>query len=202
MRRSIGASMTRGAVSASRRKPAMKVCFFQCPNGAFERNQRPLGQRPRGRVIFVVVPVSSIKTRRCGSSRISGWRVVVQSSRAWLTSGRSCSLARRVFFEAIAVANEPARQRSGIGPLAGRGGELGCQFRHGDVCLLGDKRQKKRPIRFELGAPPPPLGLASKLPLVRTAFIRFTTNETNTLKCAAAARMAVLDKADNTFTQI
>ena len=34
----------------------------------------------------------------------------------------------------------------------------------------------------------PPLGLGSKLPRVRTAFIRFTTKETDTLKCAAAAR--------------
>jgi hypothetical protein len=33
MRRSIGASMTKGAVRASHRRPAMKVCVFQCPNG-------------------------------------------------------------------------------------------------------------------------------------------------------------------------
>jgi hypothetical protein len=34
----------------------------------------------------------------------------------------------------------------------------------------------------------PPRGLGSRLPRVRTAFTRFTTKETDTLKCAAAAR--------------
>ena len=47
MRRSMGASITNGAVRASQRRPAMKVWVFQCPNGALERSLRPLGQRPR-----------------------------------------------------------------------------------------------------------------------------------------------------------
>jgi hypothetical protein len=34
----------------------------------------------------------------------------------------------------------------------------------------------------------PTLGLGSKLPRVRTAFIRLTTKETDTPKCAAAGR--------------
>ena len=57
MRRSIGASMTKGAVRASHRRPAMKVWVFQCPNGALERSLWPFRQRPRRRVILVVVPV-------------------------------------------------------------------------------------------------------------------------------------------------
>jgi hypothetical protein len=98
MRRFMGASMTKGAVSAPQRKPAMKVCDFQCPNGALERSRWPFRQRPRSRVILVVVPVSSRKTSRCGSSRIPGCRVKVHSSRACWTSGRSCSLASSAFF--------------------------------------------------------------------------------------------------------
>src|SRR6202046_2265308 len=93
-----GASMTQGAIRASDRRPATKVCVFQCPNGAFERSLWPLGLRPRGRVILVVVPVSSRKTTRFGSSRMIGWRVEVHSSRACFMSGRSCSLARRVLW--------------------------------------------------------------------------------------------------------
>src|ERR1700738_3944306 len=151
MRRSIGASMTKGAIRASHRRPATKVCVFQCPNGAFERSLWPLGLGPRRRVILVVVPVSSKKTTRCGSSRMIGWRVEVHSSRACFMSGRSCSLARRVFFEAIANADEPTRKRGGGDLLAGGGGEFGRQLRHGDVGRLGDLLQKKRPMRFELG---------------------------------------------------
>src|SRR4029077_5141040 len=49
MRRSIGASMTKGAVRASHRRPAMKVCVFQCPNGTFESSLCPLRLRPRRR---------------------------------------------------------------------------------------------------------------------------------------------------------
>src|SRR5580658_8107552 len=158
MRRSIGASITKGAVSASPRRPATKVCVFQWPNGAFERSLWPLRQRPRRRVILVVVPVSSRKISRCGSSRRAGWRMVVHSSRAFLTSGRSCSLARRVFFEAVAGADEPTRERGGIGRLAGGGGERGGQLRHGDVGPLVDLRQKKRPVRLELGVSPAAAG--------------------------------------------
>src|SRR5580692_6583466 len=42
MSRFIGASMTKGAVSAPQRKPATKVCVFQCPKGALETSRRPL----------------------------------------------------------------------------------------------------------------------------------------------------------------
>ena len=76
-------------------------------DGTFESSLCPFGLRPRRRAILVVVPVSSRKTSRCGSSRMIGWRVKVHSSRACFMSGRSCSLARRVFFEAIADADEP-----------------------------------------------------------------------------------------------
>jgi hypothetical protein len=34
--------MTKGAVRASHRRPAMKVCVFQCPNGTFESSLCPL----------------------------------------------------------------------------------------------------------------------------------------------------------------
>jgi hypothetical protein len=61
--------------------------------GAFERRRSPLSQRPRARVIFVLVPVSSMNTSRCGSVCILGCRSAFHASRAWRTSGRSHSLA-------------------------------------------------------------------------------------------------------------
>ena len=117
----------------------------------FGKKLWPFGLRPRRRVILVVVPVSSRKTSRCGSSRMTGWRAEVYCSRACLTSGRSCSLARRVFFEAIADADEPPRKRGGIGLLAGGGGQFGRELRHGDVGLLGELLQEKSTMRSELG---------------------------------------------------
>src|SRR6202044_1120264 len=90
--------MTHGAVRAPQRSPATKVWVFQWPKGALERRRSPLSQRPRARVILVLVPVSSMKISRCGSVRILGCRSAFHASRAWRTSGRSHSLALRVFF--------------------------------------------------------------------------------------------------------
>lgn len=129
----------------------MKVCVFQCPNGAFERSRWPFRQRPRRRVIFVVVPVSSMNTSRCGSSRIRGWRLVCHSCRALLTSGRSCSLASSVFFEAIAIPNEPARGRGRSDLDVCSSGQFGGKLRHGDVILLGHTAKQERTMRVELG---------------------------------------------------
>ena len=72
MRRFIGASTTKGAVRPWHRSPAMKVWVFQCPNGALALSRWPFGLRPRSRVILVLVPVSSMKTSLCRSSRIFG----------------------------------------------------------------------------------------------------------------------------------
>src|SRR5437016_847697 len=60
----------------------------------------PRAERPRRRAMLVLVPVSSMKTRCAGSSEP---RLARHSSRAAATSGRSCSAACTVFFEADAV---------------------------------------------------------------------------------------------------
>lgn len=70
----IGRSMIHGAVRPSQRRPATKVCVFQWPNDARAFKRCPFRARPRGRVIFVVVAVSSMKTSRCACSRNRGWR--------------------------------------------------------------------------------------------------------------------------------
>jgi hypothetical protein len=63
MHRFIGALTTKGTVSLSRRRLATKVWVIQCPKGALQRSRWPFGQRPRRRVILVVVPVSSMRLK-------------------------------------------------------------------------------------------------------------------------------------------
>ena len=184
MSRSIGASMTKGGdqgVSsiAGRRRRSVSS---NVRTGAFERSLWPLGLRQARHLGHRSGLVQEDHPEQAQTPMI-GWRVEVHSSRACLMSGRSCSLARRAFFEAIAKADEPTRKRGGIGLLAGGGGEFGRQLRHGDVSqLLGDLLQKKRPMRFELAsmaAPATRLGREAS-PSIRKAFTRLMTKETDT----------------------
>jgi Aldo/keto reductase family len=94
----IGPSSTQGAVRPQSRRPAMNVCVPHRPKGAKARSLSPHNARPRNRVIFVLVEVSSTKTRRCGVIRIKGSRLEIQNDRAAFTSARSCSVASSVFF--------------------------------------------------------------------------------------------------------
>src|SRR3984957_3509897 len=196
--------MTKGAVRAPQRNPATKVWVFQWPKGALDRRRLPFGQRPRRRVIFVVVPVSSRKTNLCGSSRILGCRALVHSSRACWTSGRSCSLATRVFFEAITVADEPARQRGGVGPNANGLLKVARQLRHGDVLLLGHTVQKELTMRIKLGVPASPARLrrqASGRP-IRPDQIHDKRNRHFKMSRRRAPRVTLFNKGGNAFSQI
>src|ERR1700731_4166149 len=62
--------------------------------------RRPRLPRPRSRAMLVDVPVSSMKTSFDGSSELCP---AFQAIRASATSGRSCSAACAVFFEADAL---------------------------------------------------------------------------------------------------
>jgi hypothetical protein len=84
-------------------------------------------------------------------------------------AGRSCSLARRVFFEAIAVPDQPARER-GRRHHNTAPGTFGGQLRHGDVGHLGHAGHQKIPVRVELGVAPAPFRFrrqATGLPVSR-----------------------------------
>src|SRR5215210_2587770 len=137
--------ITKGAVTPSRRSPATKVVVVQCPNGALPTSRAPRRQRPRARVMLVLAQVSSMKTRRAGSMLGCSSR---QRSRAAATSGRSCSAARRLFFEGqlLAVAEAPDRA---IARRDAALGQLPPQLLERDVRLLGHPRQKPLPVRVE-----------------------------------------------------
>ena len=134
----------------------------------FRKQPLPLRSLPRRRVILVVVPGLRPEISRWCCFRFTiGWRVKVHSSRVCFLSGRSCSLARRAYFEAIAGMRMSQRgSKAGSAFSRGGGGQFGRQLRHGDVGLLGDLLQKKRPMRFMLGvaAASPLAGLNKRLP--------------------------------------
>src|SRR5947199_5104884 len=98
-------SITHGAVLRVRRRPATKVRVFQCPCGTQPTGRAPRGHRPLSRTIFLLAAVSSMNTSRVELSMACRR---FQHRRARATSGRSCSAARRLFFEADVVALEEA----------------------------------------------------------------------------------------------
>src|SRR4030088_2006915 len=111
-------SMTNGAGMPAWRKPATKVRIFQCPHGTRPITRRPRLARPRSRAMLVEVPVSSMNTSRAGSR--SGC-AAIQAARAAATSGRSCSLACTIFFEADVFGGEEPPHRAIADRLAARG---------------------------------------------------------------------------------
>src|SRR4030081_2607333 len=116
-----------------RRKPAIKVCVPHLPKGAEALSRSPQGLRPRRRVIFVLVDVSSMKTSRFGSSRILGRRRAIQACRASFTSARSCSEASSVFFiSKRGFAKEPGQRSWACFEAKGRFKLCG-KFRHSDI---------------------------------------------------------------------
>src|SRR5208282_6879788 len=139
----MGPSSTHGAVSPQSRKPAIKVCVPHLPKGACMRSRSPKSARPRSRVIFVLVDVSSTKTRRCAVIRIKGRRREIQKVRASFTSARSCSAARSVFFIAIPRFAKKARQRGRACLYAALNFQNGRKFRHGDVRALLNARNQE-----------------------------------------------------------
>ena len=117
---------------------------------AFKR--APRRARPRRRVIFVVVPVSSRKTKRWASSRMRGWRCAFHSSRAWRTSSRSASEASSVFFERQARLQKHPGQRSRMRRHILLGFQFGRQFRHRDIRLRLDPPDQSCQMRRQFAA--------------------------------------------------
>src|SRR5437660_9621141 len=146
--------MTHGASIRSERNAARKVSVRQRPCGTLATSLWPRAQRPCVRVMLVLAQVSSMKTRREGSSR--PW-YFFHCARRLATSGRSCSLARRLFFEAdpLVLEEVPDREVAHLDPALG---QLRCQRPQREVRLLRKPRQK--PVTFagkRIGSPAPDL---------------------------------------------
>src|SRR6516165_2540938 len=96
----IAPSVVHGARIPLRRSAATKVMVFQCPCGTRPIRRSPRRQRPLSLTILVFAAVSSTNTR-CAGSNMPCSRI--QRRRARATSERSCSAARRLFFESNLV---------------------------------------------------------------------------------------------------
>src|SRR3546814_18167336 len=79
------------------RRAAREVSVRQWPCGALPISRWPRGPQPRSGAMLVFAQVSSMKTKRLGS--MLAWRAR-HLQRRLATSGRSCSAAKAVFFEA------------------------------------------------------------------------------------------------------
>jgi len=139
-------STTIGATILLCRKAATKVIVSHFPHGARPINSTPRGPRPQSRTILVVTAVSSMNTRRAGSSTPCSR---IQRRRARATSARCCSAARRLFFfEGDIVSLEKPRDRA----LAGSNPLL-AQFRNGllqgQVRLFGHQSQYLFHVPFQ-----------------------------------------------------
>src|ERR1700747_486641 len=103
-----GRSITNGATIPSWRSPTTRVMVFQWPWGTDPTNRSPRGQRPRSLTKLVLVAVSSMNTNLAGSSRPC---LRIQRRRARATSARSCSVARRLFFDGDIMSLEKSPDR-------------------------------------------------------------------------------------------
>ncbi len=84
---SIAPLITRGATSPFCVSPATSVWVPHLPKGAEPVSRVPRSERPRRRVRLVFTEVSSMKTSRSGTRRMTGMRCMIQSWRACLTRG-------------------------------------------------------------------------------------------------------------------
>ena len=73
----------------------------QCPYGAKPVRRLPFGPQPLSGAMFVLIQVSSMNTRRLGSTRVCQAR---QRRRRWAMVARPRSRANSVFFEAQTLA--------------------------------------------------------------------------------------------------
>src|SRR6266571_1078302 len=95
--------ITIGATIPVSRKPAINVSVSQCPIGTSPTKRSPRGFQPLRRTMLVVTAVSSINTRRAGSSKPCSR---TQRRRARATSARLRSAACKLFFDGDVMADE------------------------------------------------------------------------------------------------
>src|SRR5260370_4639291 len=134
----IGPSITNGATIPSWRSPTTRVMVFQWPWGTAPTNRSPSGQRPRSLTKLVLVAVWSMSSNLAGSSRPC---LRIQRRRARATSARSCSVARRLFFDGDIMSLEKSPDRSATAwnsLLAHRHNDLV----QGQIQLLGYQSQQ------------------------------------------------------------
>ena len=108
------------------------MMVFQFPCGTFWTSRSPCGAPGQRRVIVVETLVSSMKTSRLGSSLGCCF---CRALRAAATSGRSCSVARRLFFKGqLQMMQKPGDRRLADRYLLLR--QSGLKLRQRDIRLF------------------------------------------------------------------
>src|SRR6266404_4179327 len=120
---------------------------LQRPSGILPIRRLPRGAQPRSGAMLVLVQVSSMKTRRAGSTR--SW-YFIHCARRRATSGRSRSPATMLFFEAQLLVMDKGPDRPVVNLQAALG-EFAHQPEQGEVLLL-DPRQQPRALLARDGA--------------------------------------------------
>src|SRR6266404_6545195 len=119
------------------RSAARNVIVLQRPSGTLPIRRLPRGAQPRSGAMLVLVQVSSMKTRRAGSTR--SW-YLIHCARRRATSGRSRSPATTLFFEAQPLVVDKGPDRAVVN-LQTALGEFAHQPEQGEVLLLDPRQQ-------------------------------------------------------------
>src|SRR5579862_6521265 len=114
----------------------------QRPSGTLPIRRLPRGAQPRSGAILVLVQVSSMNTRRAGSTR--SW-YLIHCARRRATSGRSRSPATTLFFEAelLGVDELPHRTVVDLQPARGK---LADEPAQGEIAVPDPLRQPDRAL--------------------------------------------------------
>ena len=174
-----------GRIDAVVAQAARKVSVRQRPCGALATSRWPRGAQPLQRRHVGLGPglVDEDEPRRDQA----GPDAPSSAGARRATSGRSCSLASSVFFEA-----QPCRVHDPPDRAIARSPRRARQFRHQapqrHVRRRREPRQQPLPLRRQRIAPPPPIGFAAALPVARKRCDHFTTLATLTWKVLATSR--------------
>src|SRR5262245_15936757 len=130
-------STTIEAIILLSRRAATKVIVSHLPSGTEPITRTPRGARPLSLAMFMLTAVSTMNTRRAGSS-IPCSRIHRRRARA--TSARCRSTACRAFFESdvVSVEKTPKRAAAGFDPSLA---QFCSRFYQGQVRLLGNQIQ-------------------------------------------------------------
>src|SRR5271170_4859100 len=145
----MGPSITQGASMRSWRSAATKVRVFQWPCGTYAVRRWFRGPQPRKGSMLVFTQVSSMKTKRLGST--PAWRAF-HRVRLRATSGRDRSEATSVFFIAqpLGVGENPNRARlrfhAALGQLRHKTAQGERRFPHACAQPLGDLARQRTPL--------------------------------------------------------
>ena len=139
----------------------MKVWVCHLPKGAWALKRWPTGDHPVRLVSLVLVDVSSIKINRATAWLKKRRRRLIHRSRACAISGRSCSLALRLFFIAQTKPVEKTSDR-GTMDMDAALGKFDAQFVQRHFAIAGNTLINPMAMRCQSATKPMALSCRRK----------------------------------------